>query len=688
MIYQLFLSFLNAVFTVFIEWISMPKKLKGLYEILNLNSFILDEYSLKNVDFDRSILGWGRKKSFFKAQAYAQEHGLDAICLEDGFIRSLGLGKDGYPPLSLVVDDVGIYFDATQQSKLENLISCNEDDEFNTRAKSAINNIIKHGITKYNQKFEAIDLSQFSNHVKNILVIDQTYGDQSIKYAGANENTFQSMLKRACVDHPEAQIWVKTHPDVLAGKAKSHYSKQDLNHPRIKVLTNNFNPIELLQQVDEVYVVSSQMGFEALLCEKKVHCFGVSWYAGWGLTDDIYAPLNLLNQRRNTHKSLEHLFACAYFKYARYVNPVTGSKCELEDIIQLLIPNIENQKILSSSYVAYGFSVWKKIFISSFFNFPKVQLKFNRYLKPKKSENIVAWGKKAKALKDLNYKNVTTVEDGFIRSVGLGAELVRPCSLVFDDVGIYYDATQPSKIENLLQHVELDDEQIERAKALRKSLIELNISKYNVGDLKRINRPIHSHVLLVVGQVEDDLSIRLGGVSIKTNLDLLKKVRENNPDSYIIYKPHPDVQSGLRIGKIESKLMDQYANQIELDSSILQCFEVCDEVHTITSLSGFEALIRGIPVYCYGLPFYAGWGLTNDHYLCERRSKKVSLETLIYITLVQYASYNLLDSERLKIPLVRPEDVIGFIKKQRDKPPKKQSIYSIAITNLYRVFKK
>ncbi len=49
--------------------------------------------------------------------------------------------------------------------------------------------------------------------------------------------------------------------------------------------------------------------------------------------------------------------------------------------------------------------------------------------------------------------------------------------------------------------------------------------------------------------------------------------------------------------------MLQYAAQVELDTSILECFEICDEVHTITSLSSFEALIRGLKVYCYGFTF-------------------------------------------------------------------------------------
>ena len=60
-----------------------------------------------------------------------------------------------------------------------------------------------------------------------------------------------------------------------------------------------------------------------------MHCFGVPWYAGWGLTNDTFAPLEILQGRRGINRSLAHLFACAYLKYARYVSPVTHKRCEL-----------------------------------------------------------------------------------------------------------------------------------------------------------------------------------------------------------------------------------------------------------------------------------------------------------------------------------------------------------------------
>lgn len=636
---------------------------KALEKLFNSFSINIKENSV--------ALGWGRKPSFYKAQAYAKNHQLKCICLEDGFIRSLGLGKDGYDPLSLVVDQTGIYFDVFQASDLEQLIQAHESGKFNERARANINKITAYKITKYNQKFLQIDKNLFQSS-KNILVIDQTFGDQSIQYSGASTESFRKMLQQAIIDHPTSTIWVKIHPDVIAKKAQGHFLPSDLTHSNVKVLKENYHPFDIINLMQEVYVVSSQLGFEALMCGKKVHCFGMPWYAGWGLTIDDYASLDILDGRRGINRSLEHLFACAYLKYSRYVSPVNQKHCELEDILELLIPNVELQKKLPNSIIACGFSPWKKRFIRDFLNFPKIELKFKKFFKPQKSDHILAWGKKAKLLKDQGYKNVITVEDGFIRSIGLGASLIRPCSLVFDEVGIYYDATHPSKIENLLKNNKLTPEQYCRARNLRKLLVEINISKYNVGRGDKLSCPeTDKKVLLVIGQVEDDMSVQLGGIDIKTNLDLIREVRANNNDAYIIYKPHPDVCAGLRTGKIEEQLVLKFANQIELDSSILECFEICDEVHTITSLSGFEALLRGLKVYCYGLPFYAGWGLTVDKFSCPRRNKKIDLETLIYITLIDYAVYNLPSTKSMNIPLVAPEHVISYIQQKMNSPEKK-----------------
>jgi capsular polysaccharide export protein len=201
---------------------------------------------------------------------------------------------------------------------------------------------------------------------------------------------------------------------------------------------------------------------------------------------------------------------------------------------------------------------------------------------------------------------VRRVEDGFLRSRGLGADLVPPLSLVTDDLGIYYDPTRPSRLEALiLAGVPPGGEA--RAERLVRAVVAAGVSKYNLaGRLPPLPR---GHRVLVPGQVEDDASILKGGGAVRTNLGLLQAARAARPGAVVVYKPHPDVEAGLRAGAVDaSGLADVVADRAEP----LALIAACDEVWTMTSLLGFEALIRGKPVTCLGAPFYAGWGLTTD----------------------------------------------------------------------------
>ncbi|WP_457560164.1 capsular polysaccharide export protein, LipB/KpsS family, partial [Caminibacter sp.] len=169
-------------------------------------------------------------------------------------------------------------------------------------------------------------------------------------------------------------------------------------------------------------------------------------------------------------------------------------------------------------------------------------------------------------------------------------------------------------------------------------MIEKKISKYNPFSDKVFNVNTDKKIVLVIGQVEDDASIKYGGFDM-TNLNLLQEVYEKRKDEYIIFKPHPDVLAGNRKGNIEDKIVFKYADFVAKDISLPALLDVVDEVHTITSLSGFEGIIRGKNVYTYGMPFYAGWGLTNDKFKCERRKRKLSVNELVAGALILYPIY-------------------------------------------------
>ena len=226
-----------------------------------------------------------------------------------------------------------------------------------------------------------------------------------------------------------------------------------------------------------------------------------------------------------------------------------------------------------------------------------------------KNSKIIVWGNYLRdELDDLKKKiqiPVYRIEDGFIRSIGLGSNLVKPASLVVDSRGIYYDTSRDNDLKYYFDHLKITPKQILEAKKLQELIINNNISKYNCQPIIKPQwSPKNKKIILIPGQVEDDESIKYGALDIKTNLQLLERVRDLNPNSYIVYKPHPDVLAGNRKGIIEKNKVLKIANYFEEKASIISCINSCDEVHTITSLAGFEALIRKKKVCLYGNPFY------------------------------------------------------------------------------------
>jgi capsular polysaccharide export protein len=234
---------------------------------------------------------------------------------------------------------------------------------------------------------------------------------------------------------------------------------------------------------------------------------------------------------------------------------------------------------------------------------------------------------------------VVRVEDGFIRSVGLGSNFLPPCSVILDSRGIYYDPTCPSDLEHLLATAQFDPGLVARADRLVERLIRERVTKYNVGAGDQLHFPPGRRKVLVPGQVANDLSVRLGGAGIADNAELLRRVRADNPDAFIVYKPHPDVDAGHRPGAIPDADVLRIADAIVRDVSMATLIEAIDEVHTLTSLAGFEALLRGRKVVAWGQPFYAGWGLTTDMAPIARRRRRLTVGQLAAGVLLLYPRY-------------------------------------------------
>ena len=168
--------------------------------------------------------------------------------------------------------------------------------------------------------------------------------------------------------------------------------------------------------------------------------------------------------------------------------------------------------------------------------------------------------------------------------------------------------------------------------------------------------------MLVPGQVEDDLSVRLGGGAVAGNLDLLRRARAEEPGAFLLFKPHPDVDAGLRAGHVADAEALRHADQVVRDVAMPELLDTVDAVHVLTSLTGFEALMRGREVVVHGAPFYAGWGLTRDLASpLPRRGRRLTLPQLVAATLILYPRY--LDPvTRLPCP---PEILVARLSEQR-----------------------
>jgi len=236
---------------------------------------------------------------------------------------------------------------------------------------------------------------------------------------------------------------------------------------------------------------------------------------------------------------------------------------------------------------------------------------------------------------------VVEVEDGFLRSRGLGADCVPPLSITADRFGAHFDPAQQSELELLLQDGAFDEEMLGRAQRLRKLIVDAGLAKYESGNGTVPDRPAgkRRHIL-VPGQVEDDRAVQMGGCGLASNIDLLAKVRAQAPDAYILYKPHPDVVAGHRRGVVQYRQCLEYADQIATDQPISSLIDMVDEVHVNTSLAGFEALLRNKPVTTHGVPFYAGWGLTRDlGPVPVRRNRRRTIDELVAGALLIYPRY-------------------------------------------------
>jgi capsular polysaccharide export protein len=176
-------------------------------------------------DPNDGVVVWGRSPYARRGEAVARRRGVPLVRLEDAFLRSLRPGRMGEPPLGLIIDPLGVHFDAASPSRTEAILAGHPLDDSNLllRAKTAM------------ARIRALDLSKYNIHDPDlplpspgyVLVVDQTRGDASIRHGCATAATFSNMLLTALDQHPGTRLVIKTHPETALGLRAGHFSKAD-----------------------------------------------------------------------------------------------------------------------------------------------------------------------------------------------------------------------------------------------------------------------------------------------------------------------------------------------------------------------------------------------------------------------------------------------------------------------------
>lgn len=613
-----------------------------------------------------ALLVWGRRPSGRWGTREASRRALPLWRVEDAFLRSVDPAPA--PPFGILLDDEGIHYDASQPSRLDRLIGSALTTAQQQRARDLAAAWRQRRMSKINAAVESP-----APDGDYVLVVDQVADDAAIRLGLAGPASFQRMLEQALADFPDHRIVVKTHPNVVSGRRRGHFGASQLAHPRLELCADGGHPATLLAGASAVYVVTSQMGFEALIWGKPVHCFGMPFYGGWGLTEDRVPPP--AHGARRPGVALEALVHACLIDYARYLDPETLRITSPERLIEHVALQRQQRATVPRDLQVFGIARWKRNAVRRFQRgLHPSRVRFRSFhAAPDRGDDrrCLVWGQRLGRGLRRSQGPLIRAEDGFLRSVGQGWWLrwVPPISWVIDHRGIYYDASGPSDLETYLASHTFSDTERERAARLRRWIVAAGLTKYNLRS-PRWQRPTaigERTVLLVPGQVEVDLSIRFGmppDATVHSNLELLQAVRHAHPDAFLIYKPHPDVVSGRQRPGPGEQEAPRHCDLVLPQAPIEQLLEAVDGVHVRTSITGFEALMRGIPVTTWGMPFYAGWGLTSDQLRCPRRGRRLQLDELLHAALIHYPVYVSLRTGLY----TTPERAVEELRQLRDYP--------------------
>jgi hypothetical protein len=293
---------------------------------------------VRSIDTD-AFMVWGARDHGpnREVRTAARLLGRDLLLVEDGFVRSIGLGLSGEPGLSVVIDDRAAYFDATVCSRMEatlNAPSVLGAGDL-TRVQAVIRQITELKISKYNAA-PYVRATIGNPGRPKILLVDQRSGDESLLRGLADPETFDAMIEAAAGFAQTHDIIVKLHPDVTGAGRSGCISTAALQRlggqAQTWLVEEEVNIFTLLDLSEKVFVATSGVGFEALMAQREVWCFGMPYFAGRGLTKDLVQPL-----RPRRACTVEEIFQTAWIALSRYAVPTRDQACQIEEVIDHVV---------------------------------------------------------------------------------------------------------------------------------------------------------------------------------------------------------------------------------------------------------------------------------------------------------------------------------------------------------------
>ncbi len=596
-----------------------------------------------------AVVGWGRKHGSRKGIAYAKAHSLPYWSLEEGFVSyppsgtKTALVDREKPPYSIICDTQGIYYDATRESDIETLLNNTKLNEQQLAfAQRCRQKTVSANITKYNDT-ECFVPEVLDTQKDIVLVVEQIYRDKSIHFGLADKHSFHRMLDAALDENPHAQIILKTHPRIISGKLPGYLTYRAKKYNNVFLCADYVNPLYLLKHVNKVYTVSSQMGFEGLLVDKMVRCFGMPFYAGWGVTtDDLYC------QRRQAQLSIDEVFDVAYLKYPRYLHPVTRERCDYLDIVDHILLQHQVRSENKGKWLCLGMNRSRQSVVNHYFQGAS-EIVYRDDASTEELEDydgVLTWGRHPVSQSSKEKMQVCRVDEGILCPQGLGLDESKVLSLVVDDLSQYNDGRQISRLEFMLNNHQFTDTELALTQKAKDYYIAKTYQALPDDIFHGLEKELFSRqVILIPSEDYDAESVANAVKGVKTCLDLLALVRRANPTAFIILGHD---KKGPADEADEEESLEPYLFYCDVmipQSSIFSALGVADEVHTISSLIGFEALMRNKKVFTYGMPFYAGWGLSQDRASFVRRTRRLNLLELVCGALFIYPRYYHQDSD-------------------------------------------